>query len=116
MLDINLFREEKGGNPELIRESQRRRYKDVSLVDSVIELDQEWRKKRFDVDQISKEFNKLNKSIATKRKAKEDAELDLMKQAGHGGDDDHLAELGLNAEDGHDEGDSDSDDEAMVDI
>lgn len=50
------------------------------------------------------------------RKAKEDAELDLMKQAGHGGDDDHLAELGLNAEDGHDEGDSDSDDEAMVDI
>ncbi|QDZ18923.1 seryl--tRNA ligase [Chloropicon primus] len=73
MLDINLFREEKGGNPELIRESQRRRYKDVSLVDSVIELDQEWRKKRFDVDQISKEFNKLNKSIATKRKAKEDA-------------------------------------------
>ena len=50
------------------------------------------------------------------RKAKEDAELDLMKQAGHGGDDDHLAELGLNAEDGHDDGESDSDDEAMLDI
>ena len=34
---------EKGGNPELIRESQRRRYADVSLVDQVIELDNEWR-------------------------------------------------------------------------
>lgn len=34
---------EKGGNPELIRESQRRRYADVSLVDKVIELDNEWR-------------------------------------------------------------------------
>ena len=43
MLDINLFRTEKGGNPEAVRESQRRRFHDVSLVDKVIELDAEWR-------------------------------------------------------------------------
>ena len=73
MLDINLFREEKGGNPELVRESQRRRHKDVSVVDKVIELDEVWRKRRYDRDQINKEFNKLNKEIAQKRKAKEDA-------------------------------------------
>ena len=35
MLDINLLREEKGGNPEIVRESQRRRFADVSLVDQV---------------------------------------------------------------------------------
>ena len=35
MLDINLFRAEKGGNPDLVRESQRRRFADVSLVDKV---------------------------------------------------------------------------------
>lgn len=33
----------KGGNPELIRESQRRRFADVQLVDKVIELDAKWR-------------------------------------------------------------------------
>lgn len=44
VLDIDLFREEKGGNPELIRDSQRKRYKDVKLVDDVIDYDQRWRK------------------------------------------------------------------------
>lgn len=45
MLDINLFREEKGGNPEKIRESQRRRFANVDLVDEVIELDKVWRQR-----------------------------------------------------------------------
>lgn len=43
MLDIVLFREDQGGNPNLVRESQRRRYKDVKVVDTVIELDTKWR-------------------------------------------------------------------------
>ena len=34
---------EKGGDPELVRESQRRRYADISLVDKVVELDRQWR-------------------------------------------------------------------------
>lgn len=42
MLDINLFRVEKGGNPDLVRESQRRRGKDPKTVDEIIELDKEW--------------------------------------------------------------------------
>lgn len=44
VLDIDLFREEKGGDPELIRDSQRKRYKDVKLVDDIIDYDQRWRK------------------------------------------------------------------------
>ena len=43
MLDITLFRVDQGGNPDLIRESQKRRYADVTLVDKVIEYDGEWR-------------------------------------------------------------------------
>lgn len=45
MLDINLFREDKGNNPEIIRESQRRRFASVELVDEVIQLDKEWRQR-----------------------------------------------------------------------
>lgn len=47
MLDINLFREDKGHNPEIVRESQRRRFANVGLVDEVIELDKEWRQSNF---------------------------------------------------------------------
>ncbi|CAL5422018.1 unnamed protein product [Camellia sinensis] len=42
MLDINLSREDKGHNPKIIRESQRRRFANVDLVDEVIALDKEW--------------------------------------------------------------------------
>ncbi|CAG7860064.1 unnamed protein product [Brassica rapa] len=64
MLDINLFREEKGNDPEIIRESQRRRFADVGLVDEVINLDKEWRQRQFEVDGLRTEFNKLNKQVA----------------------------------------------------
>ncbi|KAH0843449.1 hypothetical protein HID58_090549 [Brassica napus] len=64
MLDINLFREEKGNNPEIIRESQRRRFASVEVVDEIIRLDKEWRQRQFEVDNFRKEFNKLNKQVA----------------------------------------------------
>lgn len=47
-LDIALFREDKGGNPDLVRESQRRRYESVELVDEVIQKDKEWRDGMYD--------------------------------------------------------------------
>ncbi len=34
---------EKGGDPEIVRESQRRRFHKVEVVDEIIALDQEWR-------------------------------------------------------------------------
>jgi len=43
MLDINLFRIDKGGNPDLIRESQRKRGSPIEVVDEIIRLDDEWR-------------------------------------------------------------------------
>ncbi|KAL7107939.1 hypothetical protein ACP275_06G085100 [Erythranthe tilingii] len=64
MLDINLFREEKGGNPEKIRESQRRRFGNVNLVDEVIELDKAWRQRQFELDGLRSDKNKISKEIA----------------------------------------------------
>ena len=42
-IDIVLLREAQGGNPELVKESQRRRYKKVEQVDEVIALDLKWK-------------------------------------------------------------------------
>ena len=46
------------------------------------------------------------------KKAKADAEVDLMKQAGHGGED-HLEDLDIGGDTG---GESDDEEEAMMDI
>ena len=67
-LDINLFRSEKGGNPDQVRESLRRRYKDPSLVDTIISKDEEWRKQRFSLDNLNKDYNAANKQVALKKK------------------------------------------------
>ena len=44
VLDIDLYRADKGGDPEKIRENQSKRYKDTTLVDQVVEADTKWRK------------------------------------------------------------------------
>jgi seryl-tRNA synthetase len=59
VLDINLLREEKGGNPELVRQSQKKRYADVGLVDQVIAVDVEWRQQQFKVDNLRADFGKV---------------------------------------------------------
>nr|CAG8561453.1 1078_t:CDS:2 [Entrophospora candida] len=59
MLDLNLFQVEKGGNPELIRESQRRRGAPVEIVDKIISLYDEWRTARFELDQNKTDATKL---------------------------------------------------------
>ncbi|XP_077212714.1 serine--tRNA ligase-like isoform X2 [Tasmannia lanceolata] len=67
MLDINLFREDKGNDPEIIRESQRRRFASVELVDEIILLDKEWRQSQFELDNLRKDFNRINKEVARLR-------------------------------------------------
>ncbi|XP_050237998.1 serine--tRNA ligase-like [Mercurialis annua] len=74
------FREEKGHNPELIRESQRCRFANVEVIDKIILLDKERRKRQFELDNLQKEFNKINKQIARLKIAGEDAS-ELIKTA-----------------------------------
>ncbi|KAJ1689203.1 hypothetical protein LUZ63_013358 [Rhynchospora breviuscula] len=73
MLDINLFRAEKGFDPEIVRESQRRRYASVEIVDEIINLDKEWRQRQFELESLRKEFNKINKEVARLKMLKLDA-------------------------------------------
>ncbi len=89
---------EKGGDPELVRESQRRRFADVGLVDKVVDLDGQWRDgalrcgrecmphlrqlcpsqlmqtqgrccaARYQVDSANRDFNAHNKAFGAARK------------------------------------------------
>ncbi|CAH0713169.1 unnamed protein product, partial [Brenthis ino] len=71
VLDLDLFRADKDGNPDKIRENQRKRYKDVALVDIVVEQDTLWRKLRHDADNLNKLKNVCSKEIGQKMKNKE---------------------------------------------
>lgn len=71
-LDINLFRLDKGGDPEKIKESQRRRYASVELVDEIILKDNQWRHLTGDIDNLKKERNTLQKQVGIKKQAKEE--------------------------------------------
>ena len=50
VLDLDLFRAEKGGDPEALRANQRKRFKKTELVDAVVDIDALWRKLRFRSD------------------------------------------------------------------
>lgn len=71
VLDLELFRADKGGDPDKIRENQRKRFKDTTLVDKVVEHDTEWRKVRHNADLLNKLKNVCSKEIGDKMKKKE---------------------------------------------
>ncbi|MEE6493043.1 hypothetical protein FKM82_016708 [Ascaphus truei] len=71
VLDLDLFREDKGGNPELVRETQRKRFKDPGLVEALLTADTAWRRCRFQADNLNKLKNLCSKTIGEKMKKKE---------------------------------------------
>uniref|UniRef100_A0A2R5LLG9 serine--tRNA ligase n=1 Tax=Ornithodoros turicata TaxID=34597 RepID=A0A2R5LLG9_9ACAR len=73
VLDLELFRADKGGDPDKIRENQKKRFKDVGLVDKVVESDTVWRKLRHQLDNWNKLKNLCSKEIGQKMKNKEHA-------------------------------------------
>jgi seryl-tRNA synthetase len=77
-IDINLLRVERGGDPEKVRESQRRRFANEELVDEVLALDEQWRTMNFDLTGLKKRRNELNKEIGSYRKRKEVEPEELM--------------------------------------
>ncbi|KAK8153977.1 seryl-tRNA synthetase [Phyllosticta citrichinensis] len=78
MLDIQDFITERGGNPEKIRESQRKRGASVEVVDEIIAMWEDHRKTKYEATQISSQINQTQKEIGQKKKAKESAD-DLLK-------------------------------------
>ncbi|GAA89934.1 seryl-tRNA synthetase [Aspergillus luchuensis IFO 4308] len=79
MLDLADFISDRGGDPNKIKESQRKRYAPESVVDEVLSLYEEARRARYEVMQINSQLNALQKEIGKRKKNKEDAN-DLMEQ------------------------------------
>ncbi|BES97693.1 seryl-tRNA synthetase [Nesidiocoris tenuis] len=70
VLDLDLFRPEKGGDPEKIRVNQKKRFDDESLVDKVVDNDLKWRQCRHKADNLNRLKNNCSKAIAEKMKSK----------------------------------------------
>ena len=64
MLDIKLFRD----NPEIIRESERKRFRETENIDKVIEYDTKWRKALQDLQDLRAERNKISRSFKSAAK------------------------------------------------
>ncbi|PSN59861.1 serine-tRNA ligase [Corynespora cassiicola Philippines] len=77
MLDVNDFIAERGGNPEKIRESQRKRHANVEIVDEIISDFEDHRQTQYAATQIGSQINGLQKQVGQKKKAKENAD-DLL--------------------------------------
>jgi seryl-tRNA synthetase len=71
MLDVNDFIAERGGDPERIRESQRKRNAPVEIVDEVIALFNDHRTTQYDASQMRTKINEVQKSISQRKKAGE---------------------------------------------
>jgi len=78
-IDINNLRVDRGGDPEKVKEWQRKRFKNVEIVDQVVEKDKTWRELVGSIDQLKKQRNLVQNEIAKKIKAKEAAD-DLVSQ------------------------------------
>lgn len=81
MLDVLDFIVERGGDPKKVKESQRRRFTDESIVDEVIALFQDAKETRYKADQTKADINKVQKEIGQLKKNKQDATELLQKKA-----------------------------------
>ncbi|KAI9887768.1 MAG: Cytosolic seryl-tRNA synthetase [Watsoniomyces obsoletus] len=81
MLDVLDFITDRGGDPEKIRLSQRRRFAPEEIVDEVIALYEDVRKTKYEATQVASKINGTQKEIGLKKKAKEDAGELVQKKA-----------------------------------
>ncbi|MAM99595.1 MAG: serine--tRNA ligase [Candidatus Thermoplasmatota archaeon] len=74
MLDISMFRE----HSDIIRADHDRRGLGHENIDEVIRLDEEWRKARYEVDQLRKSRNEAARGIAEAKKSGDSAAVDKI--------------------------------------
>jgi len=60
MLDIKWFRE----NPKVVEDNLKKRGMDTDIVSKIKKMDENWRKKQFELNQLRKERNELSKKIS----------------------------------------------------
>lgn len=74
VLDVESFRPQEDPEalgPDGVREIQRKRFKNVEVVQQISDLDQQWREALFKADQYRKVKNLVSKAIATRMKSKQ---------------------------------------------
>eukprot|EP00052_Salpingoeca_macrocollata_P030868 m.321200 g.321200 ORF g.321200 m.321200 type:complete len:504 (+) comp25113_c0_seq1:160-1671(+) len=74
VLDVECFRKQddpKAVGPDQVREMQKKRFKDVAVVDRIIAADEAWRKCRYTDDNHRRVLNACSKAIGQKMKNKE---------------------------------------------
>ena len=69
MLDLLLIRADKGGNPDLVYQSQKNRFKSTEIIDESIKRDKEWKEIRQKADTARMNLNNVQKQIKEKKKA-----------------------------------------------
>lgn len=67
-IDVNLLREEKGGDPELVRQSEQQRGRDPAVVDAAIAADRSWRESLYKLEQLKKQLNSVNRALGEEKK------------------------------------------------
>ena len=79
MIDIKIVRE----NPQLLKDALERRNMDISVVDELARIDEEWRAKLTQVEDLKAERNAASKEIgATKDKAEREQKIAAMREVG----------------------------------
>ncbi len=79
MIDIKIVRE----NPQLLKDALERRNMDISVVDELARIDEEWRARLTQVEDLKAERNAASKEIgATKDKAEREQKIAAMREVG----------------------------------
>lgn len=68
VLDLDLLRTDKGGDPERVRANVRKRFDKEETIDKVMKLDSQWRKFRWSLDQLNKAKNTISKEYGVRMK------------------------------------------------
>ncbi len=71
---------EKGGNPQEVKDSQQKRNASVELVDEVLALYKDWTQISFQLSQLQRDTNAVQKEITARRKNKESADEEMKRK------------------------------------
>ncbi len=76
MLDMDFIRQ----HPEIVKESERKRFKDPSIVDKVLEYDAKWRESIRELQKLREKRNRILSEVAKRRKERSSTPEDLAQK------------------------------------
>ncbi|KAE8212737.1 hypothetical protein CF319_g899 [Tilletia indica] len=80
MIDLLMLQPDKGGDPAVVKASQKKRGAPEELVDEVLELYKAWTQADFQLNKLQRDINAVQKQITEKRKAKQSADEELAQK------------------------------------